>query len=70
MPNLHGMSLRKALRQLQGVPVKFSLEGAGWVKKQFPAAGTDLKKDMLCRLVLEQGPAVEFEGFPLQAENR
>ncbi len=70
MPDLYGMSLRKALRQLQGVPVKFSFEGAGWVKKQSPAAGTELKKNTLCRLVLEQGPTLRFDGFSPQAESR
>ncbi len=52
MPNLLGMSLRAALRRLQGLPVRLVIDGSGVVKEQQPAAGVVLKKDSLCRLVL------------------
>ncbi len=53
MPDLRGMSLRAALRRLEGVPVRFSIEGAGVVKKQQPSPGTRLEKGTPCRLILQ-----------------
>ncbi len=53
MPDLRGMSLRAALRSLEGVPVRFSIEGAGVVQKQQPSPGTRVKENSLCRLVLQ-----------------
>ncbi len=70
MPDLQGMSLRKALQHLQGVPVKLSIEGFGQIRDQYPPAGTELKKDTLCRLILEQGAAKGFDGFDIEAEGK
>lgn len=53
MPDLRGLSLRAALRRLQGAPVRLSIEGAGVVEKQQPAPGTRLKEGSLCRLILQ-----------------
>ncbi len=54
MPDLHGLSLRKSMRLLDGVPVKLVIEGSGRVVRQSPKPGTPLKKGGLCRLVLER----------------
>lgn len=53
MPDLVGMSLRKSLRSLEGLPLKISIEGTGVVAKQIPAAGASLKGVRACRLVLQ-----------------
>lgn len=43
MPDLVGLSLRKAMQALQGYTVRVNIEGSGRVTKQSPAAGTPLK---------------------------
>ena len=43
MPDLVGMSLRKAMQSLQGYNVKISAQGTGRVVRQSPAAGVRLK---------------------------
>jgi len=42
MPDLVGMSLRKAMQALQGYTVKVNVQGTGRVSKQTPAAGVRL----------------------------
>lgn len=54
MPDLIGMSLRKSLRILQGVPLEITIEGTGRVIQQRPKAGTNLKKVQSCHLILER----------------
>ncbi len=43
MPDLVGMSLRKAMQSLQGYNLKINIQGTGRVISQSPAAGTRLK---------------------------
>ena len=43
MPELIGMSLRKAMQALQGYNLKVSVQGSGRVTRQHPAAGVRLK---------------------------
>jgi len=43
MPDVTGMSLRKAMQSLQGYNLKVSIQGAGRVMRQSPAAGVLLK---------------------------
>lgn len=43
MPDLVGMSLRKALQALQGYALKVNMQGSGRVMRQTPAAGVRLK---------------------------
>lgn len=43
MPDVTGMSLRKAMQSLQGYNLKVSIQGAGRVIRQNPAAGVLLK---------------------------
>ena len=43
MPDLAGMSLRKAMQALQGYNLKIHVQGAGRVTRQSPKAGTRLK---------------------------
>jgi cell division protein FtsI (penicillin-binding protein 3) len=54
MPDLRGMSLRKSLRQLQGVNVKINIQGTGKVVMQKPAPGTNLAGGAECTLVLQK----------------
>jgi cell division protein FtsI (penicillin-binding protein 3) len=53
MPDLVGLSLRKGLRLLEGSPIVISIEGTGRIVQQSPPAGTPLKDNMECKLVLE-----------------
>ncbi len=43
MPDLYGLSLRKALRQLQALGLKVSINGSGMIVGQQPAAGVRVK---------------------------
>lgn len=54
MPDIMGKSLRKSLRMLEGIPVKISIKGSGRVVQQIPEAGTILKKNASCQIVLKQ----------------
>ncbi len=54
MPDLLGVSLRKSLRMLKGLPLSVSIEGSGWVVQQTPPAGTPLEKVTSCRIILER----------------
>ncbi len=61
MPDLRGLSLRKSLRLLQGVPVKISIKGTGKVVSQKPSPGTTLEEGAECLLVLERGEDITLE---------
>jgi cell division protein FtsI/penicillin-binding protein 2 len=50
LPDLTGMSLRAALRQLTRLKVRAHIEGVGVVARQLPRAGTALPLDCECRL--------------------
>jgi len=53
MPRLVGLSLRKALRQLNGRKLSIAVEGSGRVVAQSPAAGVRLQGVKSCRLTLD-----------------
>ncbi len=53
MPGLVGLSLRKALRQLNGRKLSITVEGSGRVVAQSPAAGVRLQGVKSCRLTLD-----------------
>lgn len=59
MPDLKGMSLRKALRQLQPLGVKVSINGSGMVTGQQPAAGVKIK-DRGCVLIARRMAASNY----------
>ncbi|KJR97289.1 MAG: hypothetical protein VR65_25550 [Desulfobulbaceae bacterium BRH_c16a] len=61
MPDLHGLSLRKSLRLMQGIPVKISIQGTGKVVSQKPLPGTPLKGIAESTLVLENGEEMTLE---------
>lgn len=61
MPDLRGLSLRKSLRLLQGIPAKIVVQGTGKVVAQNPPAGTALKGDAECTLILEKGEEITLE---------
>ncbi len=61
MPDLQGLSLRKALRQLQGAEVRIRIVGAGKVTAQSPKPGVALTKNSECLLTLQKE-----EDFQLQ----
>ncbi len=52
MPDLVGLSLRKSLRLLRGIPINIKIEGTGQVIKQSPQPGTSLKGVAGCTLIL------------------
>ncbi|GAB6193202.1 hypothetical protein JCM39068_29510 [Desulfocastanea catecholica] len=54
MPDLQGLSLRKSLRLLQGIPVELHIQGTGKVVDQKPRPGTSLKGITECVLILEK----------------
>ena len=54
MPELTGMSLRKALRLLQDKNVRVRIQGTGRVVAQSPAAGAPLEGVKECRLTLKK----------------
>jgi cell division protein FtsI (penicillin-binding protein 3) len=53
MPDLRGLSMREALRRLQGtgVPVRLTLAGTGVAESQEPVPGTVLVAGKTCRIV-------------------
>ncbi len=53
MIDVRGMSIRKALQELDGFDVKVVIEGSGVVKRQHPDAGSRLKKGTLVILKAE-----------------
>ena len=54
MPDLVGLSLRKGLRQLQGVPVRLRIIGTGKIVAQSPKPGEMLTKNTECVLTLQK----------------
>jgi cell division protein FtsI (penicillin-binding protein 3) len=54
MPDVKGLSLRKALRQLQGVQVRVRIIGTGKVVAQSPQPGELLTKNSECILTLQK----------------
>lgn len=54
MPDLEGLSLRKSLRLIQGMPLEISIQGSGKVVSQKPPPGTPIKETTPCLLVLKQ----------------
>ncbi|MBU0944346.1 MAG: PASTA domain-containing protein [Proteobacteria bacterium] len=57
MPDLTGLSLRRALRLLQGTEVEVHVEGSGRIRSQSPEAGGALKTGGQCRLILKKDTA-------------
>ena len=53
MPGLVGLSLRKALRQLNGCKLRIIVEGSGKIVAQSPAAGVSLQGMKQCKLTLK-----------------
>jgi len=59
MPELTGLSLRKALRLLQDKNVRVRIQGTGRVVAQSPAAGVPLHDVQECRLTLKKDEKVD-----------
>jgi len=59
MPDLSGLSLRKALRLLQDKNIGVRIQGTGRVVAQSPAAGVPLEGVKECRLTLKKDEKVE-----------
>jgi len=55
MVDLTGVSMRTAIAVMDYQGVEYSIEGSGRVVKQYPAAGTDLKKNTRCRIICDRG---------------
>jgi cell division protein FtsI (penicillin-binding protein 3) len=58
MPDLRGLTMRQALKLLEGtgVSIQLDLAGSGFADRQLPAAGTPLQDGVTCR--------VEFKATP------
>lgn len=67
MPDLHGQSLRKSLRLLQGIQLKIRIQGTGKVISQKPLPGTSLKGVSECTLVLDKGEDIVLEKLSREA---
>jgi beta-lactam-binding protein with PASTA domain len=61
MPDLQGLSLRKALRQLQGAEVRIRIVGAGKVTAQSPKPGEALTKNSECLLTLQKEEDIDLQ---------
>lgn len=61
MPDLQGLSLRKALRQLQGAEVKVRIVGTGKVTAQSPKPGEMLAKNSECILTLQKEEDIQIQ---------
>jgi len=61
MPDLLGMSLRKSLRLMQGVPLSIKIQGTGRVIDQRPRPGSSLKGVTECLLILEKQEDISLE---------
>ncbi len=74
MPDLKGMSLRKALRTLGQADVKIRIVGAGKVTGQEPKPGELLARKGECVLVLQKEEAIQLKNLEkkqsLQKESR
>lgn len=64
MPDLKGLSLRKSLRLLQGMPVELQIQGTGRVVDQKPRPGTSLKGITECVLILEKQENIVPDKLP------
>ncbi len=53
MPDITGLSLRKALQHLNKLKLKIQVKGSGQIIGQIPAAGEPLKGISSCTLILE-----------------
>lgn len=49
-PDLRGLTMRKALRVLNKLRLKYEIEGNGIVKNQTPAPGTEIEKNSVIKL--------------------
>jgi cell division protein FtsI (penicillin-binding protein 3) len=54
MPDINGLSLRKALQQLNELNLQIQVKGYGRIVEQMPAAGQPLDNITSCTLILEQ----------------
>jgi len=54
MPDITGLSLRNALKRLNYLNLKISIEGSGHIISQTPAAGTSISENMECTLILAE----------------
>lgn len=63
MPDLHGLSLRKALRQLRGAKVRVHISGTGKIVAQSPKAGHLLTKNSECILTLQKEEDIQLKNM-------
>lgn len=70
MPDLKGLSLRKSLRLLQGIPVELQIQGTGRVVDQKPRPGTSFKGITECVLLLEKQENIVPDKLPKGPERR
>jgi cell division protein FtsI (penicillin-binding protein 3) len=66
VPELRGLALRDALRQLRGAGIEVRVSGVGKVHRQEPPAGTKIERGAICRLLLapDRSPAATVAGVP------
>jgi hypothetical protein len=65
LPNLVGLAVRQALRELTVRQVPVRITGHGFVVRQFPEPGTPLPLDAPCLLTCEPRPSASAGEVPL-----
>jgi len=55
MPDFSGMKVRTALAALSELGLSHEIKGFGVIKKQYPRAGAEVSKKVMCRLVCREG---------------
>jgi len=63
MPDLAGLSLRDALLRLESLDLPLEVDGAGWVLRQKPGAGTELESGLTCWIELGPDSSVAWREF-------
>jgi len=70
MPDLRGLSLRKSLRQLQGINLELKIQGTGRVVTQKPLPGTSLRGVAECFLMLEKQEKIVPKKFSTEVSGK
>jgi cell division protein FtsI (penicillin-binding protein 3) len=70
MPDVVGLSMRKALRVLQDKKIKVRIQGTGRVVSQSPSAGMPLAKVQECRLSLKKDEKAVAKGTSSPAKGK
>jgi len=53
VPDFKGLTIREALKMARSRSIELRVSGNGWATQQFPAPGSDLGEERLCKVVFE-----------------